>query len=142
MQRLQVALAFLTLVRNLSPLTVPKTGAHSHLGHLLHLEVPSPGFLVLPGNIQDIRGQSRLCFGCTSILAMPPPPGSKSNLSPTWCLEAALVPSLGGERLWVSRNPSERPCLRLRTVSADGFAFTSLPDLLGDKPALEMPLFF
>lgn len=41
LQRLQVALAFLTLVRNLSPLTVP--------------EVQSPGFLVLPGNIQDIK---------------------------------------------------------------------------------------
>lgn len=54
LQRLQVALAFLTLVRNLSPLTVPEAGAQSHLGHLLHLEVPSPGFLVLPGDIQDI----------------------------------------------------------------------------------------
>lgn len=52
--RLQVALAFLALVRNLSPLTVPEAGAQSYLSHLQNLEVQSPGFLVLPGNMQDI----------------------------------------------------------------------------------------
>lgn len=84
------------------------TGASLYLSHLQYLEVQSPGFLVLLGNIQHANLSALAVFLLHPKLAMAHA-GSRSSFSSTWYLEAELVPYFWKERLQLSWCTSESP---------------------------------